>query len=438
MKPFKHRILLFALIFGAIATVQGELVFEEDDGLVVIEMESTDSDLGNWKLVETDTDGYPEEDAGEGHLEYQISPASGFVDAELYREAATVGRNYDGWNSLRKSLIDSETEWKFRKIIGPDWLHVAPNGVLSGIPLEADVGMSEFQVEAYAPTGESSIARLRIPVQDADVVYRSGRIVVSSDGNHHDPDDWGATTASLAILASLGLQDSLALYIHSDHIWGSSDWGGAEQMKRSAVEGGRLFGFDTKRIISGVDDPERAYDLMRDQIVRSTAEDPLVIVAAGPMQVTGEALSRARDLNPQSLSHVRCISHSTWNNRHADQPADFESHHGWTWWEMIEEFTDDGVIFDKIHDQNQKFEAYKGLSSGSAGPDGTVLWEPWYFLRDYDSKDEMTNKAIQFIWERMRASKKADISDAGMIYYLVTGDPWADPKKIEQLFDHGF
>jgi hypothetical protein len=49
-----------------------------------------------------------------------------------------------------------------------------------------------------------------------------GRIVISSDGNEHDHDDWAATPLSLAIIAARGLQNRLTLYIYSDHIWGSN------------------------------------------------------------------------------------------------------------------------------------------------------------------------------------------------------------------------
>ncbi|MBC7826416.1 MAG: hypothetical protein H7122_01620 [Chitinophagaceae bacterium] len=49
-----------------------------------------------------------------------------------------------------------------------------------------------------------------------------GRIVISSDGNEHDHDDWGAKPLSLAIIAAKGLQDRLSTYIYSDHIWGSN------------------------------------------------------------------------------------------------------------------------------------------------------------------------------------------------------------------------
>jgi hypothetical protein len=156
------------------------------------------------------------------------------------------------------------------------------------------------------------------------------------------------------------------------------------------------------------------------------------------MQVVGEALARAKAKNPAALKHVRFISHSTWNNDHADKPAPFESHSGWTWSEMVDAFTDDGVIFDKIHDQNSKAEADKGLSTTAAGPNKTHLWDPWLFLKDYNKHDAETNQAISYLWTRMKTVNKPDISDAGMVYYLVTGDVAASPAKLQRLFDTGF
>jgi hypothetical protein len=68
------------------------------------------------------------------------------------------------------------------------------------------------------------------------IPYTKGRIVISSDGNEHDEDDWAATPMSLALLASQGLQDQLVAYTFSDHTWGSNkEKKGADgQMRESA------------------------------------------------------------------------------------------------------------------------------------------------------------------------------------------------------------
>ncbi len=362
-----------------------------------------------------------------------------FLADVIYREAGTVGRKYDGWNELRPSVktLNKKEKLVFKKVSGPKWLNVHQGGYLNGLPTENDIGLNEFRISVTDSNGKSDETLLRFNVQNSDVVFKKGRIAISSDGKHHDPDDWVATTASLAILAAEKLQDKLSLYVYSDHVWGSSERGEA-QMIKSALGGAEKFGFDKSRFISGVENPERAYNSMRDQILESTAENPLVVIAAGPMQVVGEALARAKVRNPESLKNVRIISHSTWNNRHADLPAKFEKHSGWTWREMIDAFTDDGVVFDKIQDQNQVESATEGLSTSRASVDKKHFWEPWYFMRDYNKKDAQTNAAIQWIYGRMVEIDLPDISDAGMLYYLVTGDVAANPSKLNSLFNSGF
>ena len=168
-----------------------------------------------------------------------------------------------------------------------------------------------------------------------------GRIAISSDGNEHDDDDWAATPLSLAMIAAKGLQDKLVLYTYSDHIWGSNQErpnkhgiSAYEHMRLSALGSKKWFGFHNSRFICAVDNAEIAYNAMRDVINASSAEDPLIIVVAGPMQVVGEALQRS---NKEKRQYVTLLSHSQWNNRHSDNPErkkGWDMHSGWTWDEM--------------------------------------------------------------------------------------------------------
>jgi hypothetical protein len=167
----------------------------------------------------------------------------------------------------------------------------------------------------------------------------TGRIVISSDGNQHDHDDWAATPLSLALLAARGLQDRLVLYTYSDHVWGSGGFQGRgyEEMKTSATEGAKHFGFEPSLFLAAVDDPEQAYDRLAEVINASSENNPLFIIAAGPMQVVGEGLNRSQVTKRQ---FVTVISHSTWNNKHSDHPdKNEEPHEGWTFEEMKAAFT---------------------------------------------------------------------------------------------------
>lgn len=162
-----------------------------------------------------------------------------------------------------------------------------------------------------------------------NIPYAGGRIAISSDGNEHDKDDWAATPFSLALLAAKGLQDNLVLYTFSDHVWGSNhdNKNAVNEMRESALVGGQKFGFTKTNFIEAVANPNAAYEAMTSEINKSSASNPLTIIAAGPMQVVGTALNNA---DQSKLAYVRIISHSTWNDNHSDKPSSWERHTGWT------------------------------------------------------------------------------------------------------------
>ncbi len=275
-----------------------------------------------------------------------------------------------------------------------------------------------------------------------------GRIAISSDGNEHDDDDWSATPFSLAMLSAAGLQDDLVLYTYSDHIWGSnktypfkSGLSAYDQMNESALVGGAMFGFDKTKFICAVDDPEVAYEAMKREINRSTKRNPLIIVGAGPMQVIGEALNRAE---PKALKYVTLLSHSDWNNVHADEPhsqfkgthryQEWDQHEGWTWSEMKEKFESQGVNFVSIKDQNGPGD-HKGLYC-------KMHYFDW--MLDSPARGNDYYKAGSWVWLYSRLgvcikgkSKDCfDISDAGMIIYLLTGKQEPKVESIKMILEN--
>jgi hypothetical protein len=42
---------------------------------------------------------------------------------------------------------------------------------------------------------------------------------------------------------------------------------------------------------------------------------------------------------------------------------------------------------------------------------------------------------VRFLWDRLQASTRPDPSDAGMAYFLLTGDEQCDPAKLRRLLD---
>ncbi len=262
-----------------------------------------------------------------------------------------------------------------------------------------------------------------------------GRIVVSSDGNEHDHDDWGATPLSLAVIAAKGLQDKLTVYIYSDHIWGSNhEHPGIDgtlpyaQMKQSAIGGGKMFGYKKTDFICAVDDPEVAYEALKNQVNQSTADNPLFIVVAGPVQVIGEAIARA-DVSKRKFVTIITTS-SDWNNSHADKPyIAWENHSGWILDEI--EQLDGGLTIVKIENQNPLLKKN---------------WKEYEWLINAPERNSLFYKrgSWQWLFKRLCLTTKPDgvdrdyyyaidASDAGKVIFLLTGITKTSPQLVYEI-----
>ena len=268
-----------------------------------------------------------------------------------------------------------------------------------------------------------------------------GRIAISSDGNEHDNDDWAATPLSLALLAASGLQDNLAIYTYSDHIWGSnqdhptskSGLNSYEQMRESALGGQKWFGFDKTKFICAVDNAEIAYTALRNVINESTAENPLIIIAAGPMQVVGEALSRA---DKSKRQYVTLISHSGWNNNHSDHPAKkyWDVHTGWTFKEIINAFSNDAG-------GNLKCVQILGQNGGKDynGLNAPIKKFEWIKTSKARENPAYKTGAWDWLYSRMETcikGKNFDASDAGMVLYILTGIEKTEPEMAQKIMEN--
>jgi hypothetical protein len=270
-----------------------------------------------------------------------------------------------------------------------------------------------------------------------------GRIALSSDGNEHDHDDWAATPLSLALLAASGLQDHLVCYTYSDHIWGSnqghptspSGLNSYLHMRESALGGQKWFGFEKTRFVCAVDNAIVAYHTLRDEINKSSEENPLFIIAAGPMQVVGEAINRAEK---EKRRFVTLISHSNWNNNHSDQPgnAEWDQHTGWTFQEIKDSFASSeggNLKCVQILDQNGGPD-YLAFNTEKARFD-------WIKNSPARNNPLYAPGAWDWLYSRIQTCEKKqgqnyDPSDAGMVVFLLTGIEKTDPEMARQIMEN--
>ena len=265
-----------------------------------------------------------------------------------------------------------------------------------------------------------------------------GRIVISSDGNEHDHDDWAATPLSLAIIAAKGLQNKLPVYIYSDHIWGSNyEHPGVngikpyDQMKESAINGGSMFRFTQTKFICAVDNPEIADEALKQEIDKSEVENPLFIIVAGPVQVIGESISRA---NKDKRKYVTVISTiNCWNDTHAANPYPWENHSGWTMSEIKQHFSSsEGGDLKVISIQNQN-------------PCLMRNWKEYEWLMTAPERNNEYYKKDSWTWlfNRLCMSIKPvsgtenyyaiDASDTGKVVFLFTGIENTSPQLCYEI-----
>jgi hypothetical protein len=219
-----------------------------------------------------------------------------------------------------------------------------------------------------------------------------GRIALSADGNQHDQDDWASSAMTLAILARRGLQANVVNYIYNNHIWDSA----AEHrrnMTESVLGAGTRFGFDTSRFHDGADPDGLAAGVaaLTAEINASSQGNELTIVLAGPMETTWMALNAA---DPDARRHVRCVSHGNGSFNQTHGKTDHDGH-------SYDDVIGLGCQRVQIPDQN-----------GNLGPTDVSDWD---YLRELDP-------AMDWLYSRIELAEKGDVSDAGMAYFVITGE----------------
>jgi hypothetical protein len=160
------------------------------------------------------------------------------------------------------------------------------------------------------------------PPRAAD--YLNNRIAIDADGNYNDPDDWAATPLELALLANRGLQSKLVHYSWANII-GPNDSDFYYEMKISTLGAAERFGFARSKFFDCQNDLQAAITHLRNQINASTAEDPLFILALGPMEVLWRAVSAS---NSAKRQYVTVISHTEWNATKTYPPT-MTRRHSW-------------------------------------------------------------------------------------------------------------
>jgi hypothetical protein len=236
------------------------------------------------------------------------------------------------------------------------------------------------------------------------------RYAWSDDGNYHDTDDICALRMALALFSIFDRAGDVVHVEYSNHFW-LSKASQAQAMTLSATvnTANTWGGFNPSVFFDAHANPAAAITHLTEVINASSASSPLTIIAGGSMQTIGMALAAS---NANARKFVTVISHSYWNDNHATIEGPKEGLAAPRY-----DFASLGALgahLVHIRDQNSTIK-------------GTYAVYAW--LRD------STNPRLQWLWQggQLAGNKTFDCSDAGMVYYALTGDQNASPAKVRQL-----
>lgn len=242
------------------------------------------------------------------------------------------------------------------------------------------------------------------------------RLAICHDGNFHDPDDIGASGMDLGLVSrAQELQPGrfrLVYYGHSEHI-GENDNSQHNDMIISATANLGGFNINPLVVFDNVLEHDAAARHLGRSIASSNPQDVLTIIQGGPW----EKMARAYDAAPpETHQDTEIISHSDWNNNHLS-----ESYH---------------------RNKDKFFAQYEqgGIYDGYLPPGYTRIDDQNFFafrtwgLPSWNWLNGSSNGA--FIYSRTAASGVAgDMSDAGMVFYWLTGIEHPTMGHIRSFFN---
>jgi hypothetical protein len=256
---------------------------------------------------------------------------------------------------------------------------------------------------------------LSIPLRAQAEPYSAGgfqgRIALSHDGNFNDEDDWGAFPVVIALLDACGVKDKL-VHIEYNNIIQANNDRFEKEMTASVQGAAERYGIPSSLLHNCHTDLQGAVDSMREVVNASSRENPLYYVLAGPMDVPYRGLCAA---DPARRQYVYCISHSSWNDGYGKRRIEGRSKR-----DVIAL----GVKWIQVKPGN--LLAYSGVPGTKST---AAQWALFQWMRD--SSDER----LRWLFTRLQAEERCDVSDATMTYFLLTGDEQCDPKKLAALLD---
>ena len=232
------------------------------------------------------------------------------------------------------------------------------------------------------------------------------QVISHFDGNNNDPDDIAALPLAAALTNATGLQNKSTFFYNNN--LGEPDISPRVAAMRKSAAFAEKLGIRTHDYQAGTDAATAALV----KILNSGQK--VLALEGGPMEAIYRALEQT---SPRSRANVTLMSHSSFNEDRnvASRPGVDDVR---TWADIRSDFPEVELL--EIQDQNGSGDAF-GFNSSR-----------WNWLDD--TSDPVLEEA-RGLMENAGASKVNDPSDAGMLFYALTGNEAADPQDAETFFE---
>ncbi|MET1413587.1 Ig-like domain-containing protein [Roseibium sp. HPY-6] len=230
------------------------------------------------------------------------------------------------------------------------------------------------------------------------------------DGNNNDPDDIAAIPVAAVLAKAAGIEDKTTL-LYGNNLAEAN----ASDRKAKLDDGGdfaKELGLDAYNY---QDDIDATTALLVDKL---NSGEKILMIEGGPMEAAYRALEQT---DPANHANITLLSHSSWNeNRDViNNPSDPGLTEARTWDDIRDDFP--GVTQIDIRDQNDGNNNDKGFNN-----------QAWSWL---DATDDPVLQDARAIMEPAGSTKKNDPSDAGMLFYALTGIENGTPQDARTFIE---
>lgn len=291
----------------------------------------------------------------------------------------------------------------------------------------------------------------------SQIPYQKGRIIYFSDGNGSDIDDIGSNGLTLTTLSKLGLQNKLKLFVYADYFWESGSTDHKAKNLETVNKAKSDWGYSSQTLFISGDNYNKQHGVIVNKIKTlidtSSEADPLYLIFAGTggFSYTYKAFEEVKD--KEKLSYVTIISHSPVNeNVGRDRDVRGGSSNDGLW-EGLPAYGYDDVQKDfnqptyighqQLLIQNgDARSAIDALNCNRFRLEGTNnyndKWIPFNWMKLTSPTTFVLNQMKKKIRVKGKGKAgKADVSDFGMIWYLLTGNIKGNPYEVRDFYSSG-